>query len=264
MKKSVFLIRKMDCPSEEAMVRMRLDHVPEVKQITFDLTERKATILHDEDNGMIEREIHTLNFDSSLLSSETVNTPETFDDAQHQRKLLWTVLVINAALFVVELLFGIVSHSMGLVADSLDMLADALVYGLSLSAVGMSMTRKKTVATVSGYLQLLLALIGLAEVIRRFLGHEAMPDFLSMISVSILALAGNAACLFLLQRARSNEAHIRASLIFTSNDVIINVGVIAAGILVYLTGSAYPDLIIGSIVFVIVCRGALKILQLRK
>ena len=59
-----------------------------------------------------------------------------------------------------------------LVADSLDMLADAIVYGLSLNAIGASHTKKKTLASASGYFQLLLAVIGLIEVLRRFLGHE--------------------------------------------------------------------------------------------
>jgi len=66
----------------------------------------------------------------------------------------------------------------------------------------------------------------------------------------------------LLQKSKSKEAHMKASMIFTSNDVIINVGVVLAGILVLLTNSKYPDLIIGSIIFLIVTRGAFRILRL--
>lgn len=71
-------------------------------------------------------------------------------------------------------------------------------------------------------------------------------------------------CLYLLQRLKSKEAHMKASMIFTSNDVIINAGVIAAGILVYVTGSKYPDLVVGAAVFLIVVRGAFRILKLGK
>ena len=86
-----------------------------------------------------------------------------------------------------------------------------------------------------------------------------------MIVVSILALIGNAICLVILQRSKGkDEAHMKASLIFTSNDVIINLGVIFAAILVYLLNSSIPDLVIGSIVFVIVIRGSLRILKLGK
>ncbi|MDX1957192.1 MAG: cation transporter [Leptospiraceae bacterium] len=75
---------------------------------------------------------------------------------------------------------------------------------------------------------------------------------------------GNGLSLYLLQKSKSNEAHMQASMIFTSNDVIVNMGVILAGGLVYLTNSKYPDLIIGTIVFIIVAQGAFKILKLSK
>lgn len=85
-----------------------------------------------------------------------------------------------------------------------------------------------------------------------------------MISISLCALFANAFTLWLLNRAKSGEVHIKASTICTSNDVIANMGVILAGILVLLTHSPYPDLIIGSIVFVLVGRGAFAILNLAK
>ena len=85
-----------------------------------------------------------------------------------------------------------------------------------------------------------------------------------MIVVSTFALLANVISLLLLQRARDREAHIQASMIFTSNDIIINAGVIAAGVLVGLLHTNIPDLIVGGIVFLIVVRGALRILALSK
>ena len=159
---------------------------------------------------------------------------------------------------------GLVSKSMGLIADSLDMLADSSVYALSLFAVGSTLIRKKKVAKLAGYFQIVLAIIGFSEVVRRSFGMEQMPDFRTMIIVSFLALIANAICLFLLQKSKSNEAHMKASMIFTSNDVIINLGVIIAGSLVFYLNSSYPDLIIGMVVFILVIRGALRILKLGK
>jgi Co/Zn/Cd efflux system component len=154
---------------------------------------------------------------------------------------------------------------MGLVADSLDMLADAFVYGISLLAVGAAISRKKNVARIAGYFQLLLALAGFAEIIRRFLGNGMLPDPQTMITISLFALAANAICLYLLQKSESKEeAHMKASLIFTSNDVIINLGVVIAGLLVTWTSSPLPDLIIGAIIFIVVVRGALLILKVSK
>lgn len=153
---------------------------------------------------------------------------------------------------------------MGLVADSLDMLADALVYGMSLMAVGAVIAKKKRVALISGYLQILLATLGLSEVIRRFLGFEIMPEFKTMIIISLLALLANSICLWLLQRTKSKDAHIRASVIFSANDVIINIGVIIAALFVWWLESNIPDLIIGIVVFLVVIRGAIRILKLAK
>jgi Co/Zn/Cd efflux system component len=113
---------------------------------------------------------------------------------------------------------------MGLVADSLDMLADGIVYGLALLVVGGTVA-KKNIAKFAGYFQIVLALIGFTEVVRRFIGIEKMPDFQTMIIVSIFALIANVICLYLLQKGKSKEAHMQASMIFTSNDVIINTGV---------------------------------------
>ena len=89
-----------------------------------------------------------------------------------------------------------------------------------------------------------------------------MPDFQIMIIISILALLGNAISLYLLRGHKKGEVHMQASWIFTSNDVLVNIGVIVAGILVYLTGSKLPDLIIGAAAFILVAQAARRILKL--
>ena len=131
--------------------------------------------------------------------------------------------------------------------------------------IGHSGSYKKAVAKIAGYFQIVLALIGLGEVIRRIIYPVEFPNYLIMIIISIFALIGNGICLYLLQKSRDKEeAHMKASLIFTSNDVVINLGVILAGILVYWLNSNMPDLIIGTIVFIIVSKGAFRILSLSK
>ena len=263
MKNSIFKIPKMDCPSEENLIRIKLDEVSAVKGLKFDLAERKLEVFHNGELNKIETALKELNLGSRLI--ETTETDETeFTEEKNQRKLLWAVLAINFAFFVIEMTTGLISRSMGLVADSLDMLADSFVYAISLFAVGGTLTRKKRIAKLAGYFQITLAVIGFIEVVRRFFGVEAMPDFRTMIFVSILALIANGICLYLLQKSKSKEAHMQASMIFTSNDIIINLGVITAGILVNWLDSNKPDLIIGTIVFVVVIQGAIEILKLGK
>jgi Co/Zn/Cd efflux system component len=197
---------------------------------------------------------------------ESVTTDEFVSTGRDnvERKLLWQVLSINVFFFALEILMGFISNSMGLVADSLDMLADSLVYGLALFAIGGTIARKRNIAKTSGYFQITLAVFGMTEVIRRFLGFGDVPAFQMMIVISLLALIGNVTSLFLLQKSTNTEAHMQASMIFTSNDVIINIGVILAGILVFVTNSKIPDLVVGAIVFIIVARGAYRILQIAK
>lgn len=265
LKKTTFRISKMDCPSEEQMIRMKLTDIAGINALNFDIPGRQLTVFHTGSYDSIFQRLDSLNFNTSLIESVSADNDSTITNTTgNERKLLWQVLIINFSFFALEITTGFISNSMGLVADSLDMLADSFVYGLALFAVGGTVVLKKNIAKAAGYFQLILAALGFIEVIRRFINPEAIPAFLTMIIVSILALTANGFCLYLLQKSKSKEAHIQASMIFTSNDVIINLGVIVAGVLVYLTNSTYPDLIVGAIVFAIVVRGAFKILKLSK
>ena len=263
MQKTTFKIAKMDCPSEEQMIRMKLNDLTHISTLEFDIPKRQLTVFHTGNHHTILERLESLKFDTSLIDSVSVqNTAITTDHVNHESKSLWLVLSINLFFFALELTTGFISNSMGLVSDSLDMLADSIVYALALLAVGATVTRKKKITSYAGYLQLTLACFGLIEVIRRFVGNEAVPAFQTMIIISVLALIGNGLCLYILQKSKSREIHMQASMIFTSNDVIVNLSVILAGGLVYFSNSKYPDLIIGAMVFLIVARGAFKILKL--
>jgi len=252
----------MDCSAEEELVRLKLARFKSIRRVLIDLTNRTVEVHHDGQLMAITEALESLRLDSKLLSN--VATEETaLPASEHiERKLLLVVLLINAFFFLTEMTTGFIAHSMGLVADSLDMLADAVVYGLSLYAIGGALSTKRRIAHASGWFQMALAMLGLVEVTRRFFGFGEVPTFEMMIIVSLFALAGNAASFYVLQRSKSKEAHIQASMIFTSNDVIANVGVIIAGVLVYVTGSKLPDLTVGTLVFLLVVRGAVRILKL--
>ena len=264
MQKTIFEITKMDCPSEENLIRMKLDGISNIANLEFNIANRKLIVFHSGEINQIEQSILELNLGGKKISTTQTNHVD-FKENTSQKKLLWSVLAINFAFFIIEMTTGIISKSMGLVADSLDMLADSFVYGISLFAVGGTLTKKKRIAKLAGYFQIALAIIGFLEVIRRFFGNEKLPDFSTMIVVSVFALVANGICLFILQKSKSkDEVHMQASMIFTSNDVIINLGVITAGLLVNWLSSSKPDLIIGTIVFGLVIQGAVRILKLSK
>lgn len=179
---------------------------------------------------------------------------------KQQRSILWTLLGINAAMFFIEFAAGLLAQSTGLIGDSLDMLADATVYAIALFAVGRSDLAKANAALTSGIFQILLALLVLSDVARRFI-FGSDPLSVVMMSVGALALAANVAALIIIWRHREGEVHMRASWIFSQNDVIVNLGVIFGGVLVATLGSRFPDLVIGATVAVIVLRGGVRILK---
>lgn len=181
-------------------------------------------------------------------------------EQKSQRGVLWILLSINGFMFLAELTAGIVADSSGLLGDSIDMLADALVYGVALYAVGRSRVTKANAASMSGVFQAMLALFLAVDIVRRLRGGSD-PEARLMVIVSLIALAANIYCLRLLSRHRKGEIHMRASWIFTRNDVLVNLGVVTGGILVSLTGSRYPDLIIGSAIAWLVFRAGLRILR---
>ncbi len=264
MIKTTFKISKMDCPSEEAIIKMKLSEFQNIQSLVFDLEKRLLIIYHNESENKLLKTLDDLNFDTLLISSELSDSFDISQNTYNEKKLLWQVLLINFFFFILECFAGIYKHSIALIADGLDMLADSIVYGLALYAVGRNTIKKNNIANLSGYIQLLLAIFGLIEVLRRFFGADELPEFKTMIIISIFALIGNALSLYILHKTKSKENHIKASMIFTSNDVIVNIGIMLAGTLVYFTHSQIPDLIIGIIVFILVGNGAFRILQLSK
>jgi len=179
---------------------------------------------------------------------------------KEQRRVLILLLAINGVMFMAEIVAGIIADSTALIADSLDMLADATVYAIGLYAVGRSLLVKAKAAHVSGVFQIVLGLGVLFDIVRRtVVGSE--PESTMMIVVGIVALVANTVCLMLIYKHRQGEVHMRASWIFSKNDVLANLGVISGGFLVAYTGSSYPDLFIGLIIAAIVIRGGIHIIK---
>jgi Co/Zn/Cd efflux system component len=180
--------------------------------------------------------------------------------SREQSRVLWTLLAINAAMFVAEFATGIIAESTGLIADSLDMLADAVVYAIGLFAVGRGPHAKVRAAIISGGFQIILALGVALEILRRLVSGSE-PDPIFMVGVGVIALIANVICLSLISKHREGEVHMRASWIFSKNDVIANAGIIIAGLLVRALDTRVPDLVIGSLIVLIVFRGGVAIIK---
>ncbi len=263
-RKSTFSVPGMDCPSEERVIRLAIEAAPEVLELSFDLDARQLRVWHRGASAAVLEKLEPLGFGAELVESEideSFAASEPSDPAAEAR-VLKQLLAINAAMFVVELGLGFAAQSTGLIADSLDMLADATVYGLSLFAVGRGLSAQRRAAKLAGASELVLALLALVEVGRRaVMGSEPVEGL--MIGVALLALVANLSCVALLARHRHGGIHLKASWIFSTNDALANLGVVVAGVLVGVTGAAWPDLIIGTLVALFVAWGAIRILRLR-
>lgn len=266
---SEFHVAKMDCPAEERMIRMVLDDMEPGVALEFDLPARRLKVTHACPVAEVLKRLETLNYDTRLQGSRELSAAAMTTaanafaerDADEARVLKW-MLAINGVMFLLEVTVGIIGQSTALIADGVDMFADAAVYGLALFAVGRSARRKLTAAHTAGWLQLILAASVLVEVVRRFV-YGSDPVSGLMMGMGLLALIANVSCLLLIHRQRHGGVHMQASWIFSAVDVLANTGVMLAGLLVLLTGSRYPDLVIGLVIVLIVLNGSRRILQLK-
>lgn len=188
------------------------------------------------------------------------NDSELQEAAELERRTLWILLAVNGFMFILEAVAGWWGESTGLLADSFDMFADASVYGIVLYAVGRSSRLQGNAARLSGAIQIALGVGVLADVLRRFLFGSEPLSYL-MMAIGTVALIANVSCLILLAKHRDGGIHMRASWIFSTSDVIANLGVILSGALVFYLGTHLPDLVIGVIISGLVIRGGAQILH---
>ena len=261
--RSRFRIPGMDCPSEEQMIRLRLADVP-VRALDFDIPGRILIVDHAGDVKHVMERLIPLGYGAQWQETTPLQASDVMpvsDDAS-QARVLWLLLGINALMFAIEMVAGWWAESAGLISDAADMFADATVYGVALYAVGREPKLKLLSARISGLFQLVLAVGVLSETGRRVLVGSS-PEEMAMIGISLLALAANIWCLSLISGQRNQGVHMRASYIFSANDVLANLGVMLAGGLVAWSGSPLPDWIMGGLIGTLVLVGAIRILRLR-
>ncbi|MCE7056507.1 cation transporter [Algoriphagus sp. AGSA1] len=177
-----------------------------------------------------------------------------------ERKTLKQVLGINMFQVALAGIVGFIANSTGLLGAALDNLADSAVYLVSIYAVGKGVVAQSRAANLSGVLLIGLGLLLLGEVIRRFV-TEAEPIGWAMIITAIVNAASNLLALRLLKSQGERGVHMKASMVFTSNDMLVNLGIVLSGVGVMVFNSPLPDLIISLIVVGVVLQGGWKILK---
>jgi len=169
--------------------------------------------------------------------------------------VLIIVLAINATMFVLEMLAGILARSSALMADSVDMFGDASVYLLSLYALDRGLRWRAGAAMAKGGIIFVFSIWIIVEVIRRLL-EGGVPSSQAMGLVGLAALAANVTCLMLLWRFRDQDVNMSSTFECSRNDVIANVGVLVAAAAVWMTGAAWPDLVVGVLIATVFLRSS--------
>lgn len=179
---------------------------------------------------------------------------------ERQSATLKIVLGINAVMFAVVFVAGMMAGSTALLSDSLDNLGDALTYGLSLYAVSRGPRSKARVALFKGALILAAGLFVLVQVAYR-IAVPVVPAYETMGLMSLLALLANGACLALLWKHREEDINMSSVWECSRNDIAANVAVFAAAGGVFLTRSGWPDILIGLALALLFLKSAAKVLK---
>lgn len=172
-----------------------------------------------------------------------------------QRRVLMIVLGLNAAMFVIEFSAGAIAGSASLMADAVDMLGDAMVYGLSLYALDRGMRWQAGATLAKGGFILLFGLGVIAEIVVK-ITSGVPPSSPLMLGFGGLALIVNLTCLALLWKYRTQDLNMASTWECSRNDVIANVGVLAAAGGVALLNSPWPDILVAAIIAALFLRSA--------
>ena len=194
------------------------------------------------------------------MSASCCNQPvDIHRGNQSYRRVLWAVLIINAAMFAVEVSAGLAAGSASLQADALDFLGDAGNYAISLFVVGMALQYRAMAALLKGATMAVFGLwvIGVTAW-HAFAG--TLPEAFVMGTVGTAALLANALSFGLLWAYRGGDANMRSAWICTRNDVLGNLAVLLAAAGVFGTGSGWPDIAVAATMAALALQGAVLVL----
>jgi len=176
------------------------------------------------------------------------------------KRALLAVILINAVMFFVEFTAGLKSGSQALLADALDFAGDSATYTISLLVIGSSLRMRAVASLFKGASLGLIAAIILGTSLYRFLG-DMVPAAETMGLIGFVALLANLTSLLILMRWRDGDSNVRSVWLCSRNDAIGNVGVIIAGIVVAITGAAWPDLLVAVLLATLFLRSAVSIIS---
>jgi Co/Zn/Cd efflux system component len=185
---------------------------------------------------------------------------ETIANLPRYRQILWIALIVNAAMFLVEIGAGVQASSLSLLADAVDFAGDALNYAVSLAVLASALAWRSRAAMLKAVSMMGFGLYVLGAALWA-LWHGGVPQAVTMGTVALLALAANVAVAWMLYAFRDGDANMRSVWLCSRNDAIGNVAVFMAALGVFGTGSAWPDLAVASLMAALALHGGWTVMQ---
>ncbi len=173
------------------------------------------------------------------------HTDDKSASSPRYRKILWVAMIINFAMFAIEIGAGFKSGSVSLLADAIDFFGDAVNYGVTLAVLTSGVLLRARAAMLKGASMLGFGLFVLGRAAWMF-SQGSTPEAFTMGSIGMLALIANVAVAAMLYAWREGDANMRSVWLCSRNDAIGNIAVMLAALGVLGTGSAWPDLLVAS------------------
>lgn len=199
---------------------------------------------------------------ASCCNNETPKV-ETIANLPRYRKILWIALIVNAVMFLVEIGAGLQSGSLSLLADAVDFAGDALNYAVSLAVLASALAWRARAAILKAISMMGFGLYVLGAAIWS-IWYGSVPQAMTMGAVALLALLANVAVAWMLYAFREGDANMRSVWLCSRNDAIGNAAVLMAALGVFGTGSAWPDLIVASLMAALALHGGWTVLRQAK
>jgi len=186
--------------------------------------------------------------------------PETLVNLPRYRKILWIALIVNAVMFLIEIGAGVQAGSLSLLADAVDFAGDALNYAVSLAVLASALAWRARAAILKAVSMIGFGLYVLGTAVWS-VWHGEVPQAMTMGVVALLALVANLAVAWMLYAFREGDANMRSVWLCSRNDAIGNVAVFMAALGVFGTGSAWPDLVVASLMATLALQGGWTVLR---
>ena len=200
---------------------------------------------------------------SAHCSSHDTPKLDAIVNLARYRKILWIALVVNAAMFLVEIVAGVQSGSLSLLADAVDFAGDATNYAVSLAVLASALAWRARAAMLKALSMMGFGLYVLGAALWS-VWNGGVPQATTMGSIALVALVANVAVAWMLYAFREGDANMRSVWLCSRNDAIGNLAVFIAALGVFGTGSAWPDLAVASLMAALALHGGWTVLQLAR